>query len=194
METRDFFLEQFDTVRELVYEHCLKGLSDDQLRYQPKEGLNSIAWLMWHTARCQDFANTLISPGREQVLNEDWLARLNVSRRDVGTGMTREECAEFNQAVDMGALQAYCASVAEAVRDVARTVRADDLREPVDSGRVYRMLEDGTIANERARWLPSFLDGRSRGWFLSMAVWHMAQHLLGGVACTRRVSGIPVGL
>ncbi len=67
MNAQDFFLEQFDTVHELVYEHCLKRLTDDQLRYQPKEGLNSIAWLMWHTARCQDFANTLISPGREQV-------------------------------------------------------------------------------------------------------------------------------
>jgi DinB superfamily len=174
MVAQGFFLEQFDTVRELVRESCLKGLTDEQLRYQPKEGLNSIAWLMWHTARCQDFANTLISPGREQVLNEDWLARLNVSRRDIGTGMTRAECAEFNQAVDIGALQAYCDAVAEAVREVARAIPAEDLRKPVDSGRLHQMLEDGTIANERAAWLHSFLDGKSRGWFLSMAVWHMA--------------------
>jgi hypothetical protein len=147
---------------------------------------------MWHTARCQDFGNTLISPGREQVLNEEWMARLNVTRRDVGTGMTREECAEFNQAVDIGALRAYCDAVAEAVRDVARSVAAEELRKPLDSRQVYKMLEDGTIANERASWVPAFLDGKSRGWVLSMAVWHMAEHLLGGVACTRRVSGIPV--
>jgi hypothetical protein len=194
METKDFFLEQFDTVRELFYEHCLKGLPDEQLRYQPKEGLNSIAWMMWHTARVQDFGNTLVCPGRKQVLNEDWVARLNVSRRDIGTGMTREECAEFNQAVNIGGLRAYCDAVANAVREVARTVPAAALREPVDSGQVHRMLEDGTIGNERARWLPAFLDGQSRGWFMSMAVWHMAEHLLGGVACTRRVSGIPIGL
>ncbi len=194
MVAQEFFLEQFDTVYELFRQNCLKGLTDEQLRYQPKEGLNSIAWLMWHTARCQDFANTLISPCREQVLNEDWLERLNLSRRDIGTGMTRAECAEFNQAVDIGALQAYCDAVAEAVREVARAVPAENLREPVDSGRLHRMLEDGTIANERAAWLSSFLDGKSRGWFLSMAVWHMAQHLLGGVVCTRRISGIPVGL
>ena len=154
MNVQDFFLQQFDTVRELVNEHCLKGLTDDQLRYQPKEGLNSIAWLMWHTARCQDFGNTLISPGREQVLNEDWLARLNVSRCDVGTGMTREECAEFNQAVDVSALKAYCGAVAEAVREVACAIPAEDLRKPVESEQVQGMLEDGTIANERAKWLP----------------------------------------
>jgi hypothetical protein len=194
MDARDFFLEQFDMVRELAYEHCINGLTDEQLRSQPKEGLNSIAWFMWHTARCQDYVNTLIIPGREQVLNANWLARLNVSRRDIGTGMTHEECAEFNRAVDIEALRAYCDAVAEAVRNVAREVPGEALREPVDSQQIHRMLEDGTIANERAAWLPSFLEGKSRGWFLSMAVWHMAEHLLGGVACTRRVSGIPVGL
>jgi uncharacterized membrane protein YccF (DUF307 family) len=68
------------------------------------------------------------------------------------------------------------------------------LREPVDPRQIHRMIADGAIANERAAWLPSFLENKSRGWFLSMAVWHMAEHLLGGVACTRRISGIPVGL
>jgi len=192
MEIRDFFLEQFDTVCGFVHE-CLKGLTDDQLKYQPKEGLNSIAWLMWHTARCQDFVNTLISPGRKHVLNEEWMVRLNVARHDIGTGMTREECPEFNQAINLGALRAYCDAVAEAVRDVARTVTAEDLRKPVDSGQVCKMLEDGTIANERAKWVPGFLDGKSKGWLLSMALWHMAEHMLGGVVCTRRVSGISVG-
>ena len=56
------------------------------------------------------------------------------------------------------------------------------------------MFDDGSIANERAKWVPSFLEGKTKGWFLSMAVWHMAEHLLGGVVCVRRVSGVPVGL
>jgi hypothetical protein len=193
MEAQDFFLEQFDTVCGFFCELCLRGLTDEQLRYQPKEGLNSVAWLMWHTARSLDWANTVITPGRKQVWNEDWRARLNVPRRDIGTGMTREECTEFNRAVNPGALRAYFDAVAEAVREVARALPSEDLSKPVDSGQLQRMLEDGTIANERAAWLPSFFEGKSRGWFLSMAVWHMAEHLLGGVVCTRRLSGIPEG-
>lgn len=81
MEAPDFFLEQFDTVCRFFYELCLKGLSQEQLRYQPKEGLNWAAWLMWHCARSLDWANTLITPGRKRVLNQDWRARLNVQRR-----------------------------------------------------------------------------------------------------------------
>lgn len=50
----------YDTVRFIVNDLFLKGLTDDQIRHQPKEGLNSIAWYLWHTSRWQDLANTLI--------------------------------------------------------------------------------------------------------------------------------------
>jgi uncharacterized membrane protein YccF (DUF307 family) len=71
---------------------------------------------------------------------------------------------------------------------------SDELGKPVDSAQLQSMLTDGTVANERSTWLPGFLEGKSRSWFLSMAIWHTAEHLLGGVVCVRRVSGIPVGL
>jgi hypothetical protein len=194
METRTFFLEQYDTVRAIVNDMFLRGLDDDQLRHQPKEGLNSIAWYLWHTSRWQDFANTLIQENRRQVLDDSWIARLNVSRRDVGTGMTRDECTTFNQLVDVAAVKAYWDAVGDAVRSVARSVPIEDLSTPVDVNRLHRMKDDGTLANERAMWLPSFLEGKNKAWFLSMAVWHTAEHLLGGVVCVRRVSGIPLGI
>jgi len=194
MDACEFFLEQYDTVRSIVDDLFLKGVSDDQMRHQPREGLNSIAWYIWHTSRWQDFANTLIDTSRAQILDEQWLARIKTSRRDVGTGMTRAECTAFNEAADVAGIRAYWNAVGLAVREVARSVEAEDLSKPVDTARLQRMLHDGTIANERARWLPSFLEGKNKGWFLSMAIWHTAEHLLGGVVCVRRVSGIPLGL
>lgn len=194
MDAQVFFLQQYDTVCSIVNDLFLKGVSDDQMRHQPKEGLNSMAWYLWHTARWQDFANTLIAEERPQVLNGQWCTRMNVSRQDVGTGMTREECAAFNEAVSLEGLRAYWKAVGDAVREVARSIPTEELEKPVKTERLQRMLKDGTIANERARWLLSFLEGKTKGWFLSMAVWHTAEHLLGGVVCVRRVSGIPVGL
>ena len=46
----DLFSE--DVVAE--FSDLLRGLNDYQLRHQPKEGLNSIAWYLWHTSRWQD--------------------------------------------------------------------------------------------------------------------------------------------
>jgi hypothetical protein len=194
MNACEFFLEQYDTVRSIVDDLFLRGLNDDQLRHQPESGLNSIAWYLWHTSRWQDYANTLIKSDRCQILDSGWLQKMNVPRRDVGTGMTREECTSFNQAVDVSGLRAYWSVVGDAVREVAKSVPAVELSDPVDKARLYRMLEDGSIGNERAKWLPGFLEGKTKSWFLSMAVWHTAEHLLGGVVCVRRVSGIPVGL
>ena len=194
MEAQEFFLQEYETVCWIVNDLFLKGVSDDQMRHQPKEGLNSMAWYLWHTARWQDFANTLIATGRSQVLDEQWRKRMNVSRRDVGTGMTRDECTAFNEAVSLEGLRAYWKTVSNAVREVARSIPGGELAKPVDSQRLQQVLTDGTIANERARWLPSLLEGKTKAWFLSMAIWHTAEHLLGGVVCVRRVSGIPVGL
>jgi hypothetical protein len=190
----EVILEQYNTVRSIVDDLFLAGLNDEQFRHQPADGLNSIAWYLWHTARWQDYANTLVESDRAQVLDQQWLQRMHLNRRDVGTGMTHDECTIFNGEVDMQGLQAYWIAVGEAVREVARSTPSAALPEVVDKARVYRMLDDGSIANERAKWLPSFLEGKTKGWFLSMAVWHMAEHLLGGVVCVRRVSGIPVGL
>jgi hypothetical protein len=193
METQTFFLEQYDTVRAIVNDMFLRGLDDDQLRHQPKEGLNSIAWYLWHTSRWQDFANTF-QENRRQVLDDSWITRLNVSRRDVGTGITREECTTFNQSVDVTAVKAYWDAVGDAVCSVARSLSTEELSAPVNVDRLHRMKDDGTLANERAMWLPSFLEGKSKAWFLSMAVWHTAEHLPGGVVCVRRVSGVPLGI
>lgn len=194
METQRFFLDQYDTVRSIVDEMFLRGLDDERMRHQPAEGLNSIAWYLWHTARWQDFANTLIDDHRAQVLDDAWMARLKTDRRDVGTGMTRDECTTFNASIDVPALRDYWHAVGKQVRAVAETVPLDRWMAPVDRDRLRRMLTEGTLANERAAWLPDFLEGKPRSWFLSMAIWHTAEHLLGGVVCVRRVSGIPLGI
>src|SRR3982074_1695030 len=194
MDACEFFLEQYHTVRSIVNNLFLKGMSDDQMRHQPKEGLNSMAWYLWHTARWQDSADTLIIADHKQVLDQRWMKRMNIPRPDIGTGMAREGCTALNETVELAGLRDYRDEVGNNVCDVARSVPSDELRKAVDTVQLQRMLDDGTIANERSRWLPSFLEGKNKGWFLSMAVWHTAEHLLGGVVCVRRVSGVPVAV
>jgi DinB superfamily len=95
MDAREFFLIHHAQVHSQVAREFLQDLSDEQMRLR-SNGLNSVAWLVWHMARCEDALNVLIA-NRPQILDQnDWLTRLNLSLRDVGTGMTDDEVSDLS--------------------------------------------------------------------------------------------------
>jgi hypothetical protein len=103
-------------------ERWLGGLSDDQLRRRPGEGVNSIVWLLWHMARTEDVAVNLVVAGRAQVLDEGWARRMSVARRDMGTGMTGAEVAELSERADVAAVRAYRSAVGIRTREVVQAL------------------------------------------------------------------------
>src|SRR5262249_1494721 len=154
MNAVQFFLEQYTTVRLIVDEMVFRGLSDDQLRHQPRADLNSLAWLLLHASRWEHFALTALDTQHRQVLDrEDWVARLNLSRRDVGTGMTTQECSDFNTQVDLTALRAYWTAVGERTRQRAEAMRPEELDETLDQAHLREVFAQGIVGNERARWV-----------------------------------------
>ena len=194
MEISEFFVQQYDDVCSIVDGMVLKDMSDDQMRTPSEVGLNSLVWYLWHVSRWNDVATRVVTPKSEQVLDEQWLQRMNVARRDGGTGMTPDECTTFNAEVDPAGVRAYWGAVGERVQQVGRSVPSDEWSKTVEESRLSEVLGDGVIGSERARWLESFLAGKTKAWWLSFAVWHTAEHLLGGAVCVRRLKGIPLGL
>jgi hypothetical protein len=133
MNAIQFFLEQYNTVRGIADGMVYANLSDDQLRHQPQADQNSLAWLLWHASRGEDFAVTVLDPAHTQVLNQDdWQARLNLTRCDVGTAMTAEECVAFNVGVDITGLRTYWAAVGQRTQAVVATMQPEALDEAVD--------------------------------------------------------------
>ena len=73
-----------------------------------EDGMNSLAWLFWHVARVEDGFVSGIVMGRSQLLDEeDWSGRLNVLRRDFGTGMSRRDVAELSDRIDLPSLSRF---------------------------------------------------------------------------------------
>jgi DinB superfamily len=101
------------------------GLSDDQMRMRPGKGLNSLVWLLWHTARTEDVAVNLVVAGRPQLLDESWLRRLNVPWRTIGTGMTDDEVSELSTRADVAAVRAYRSGVGLRTREVVTALRPE---------------------------------------------------------------------
>lgn len=155
----------------------LRGLSDEQLRIRPN-GWNSIAWLLWHMARCEDVAANVIVARRPQVFDEGrWAEHLNVARRDIGTGMTDEEVDELSKRIDIPNLRAYRMAVGRRTREVSRALPATEWDHNVDEAVVEQAVAQGALGPESG-WVAKFWEGKSKAWFLYwLAVGHNYMHL-----------------
>src|SRR6478735_5097472 len=93
-------LEAFGRTPDLV-ERALDGLSEEDLTRRVDPDANTIAWLVWHTARMQDgqVARAERSLGRDDA-EQVWTAQgfagrfhLPVGDREVGYGMSSDQVA-----------------------------------------------------------------------------------------------------
>jgi len=94
------------------------GLTDAQMRARPAKHLNSLVWLLWHMARIEDVVVNLVVADGRQVLDDDWVRRLKVPYRHIGTGMTEREAIELTASADVAALRAYRDAVGRRTRQV----------------------------------------------------------------------------
>jgi hypothetical protein len=124
---RDAFTRLIEHVDELT-----EGLTDERANYRPTPNANSIAWLIWHSARVQDIQLTPIA-GIEQVWTHDgWVDRfgLDLPRNDTGYGHGPDEVAKVRAPVDL--LAGYYHDVHKVTLEFVARVTAEDLARIVD--------------------------------------------------------------
>jgi hypothetical protein len=168
----DFFVLHYGRLHMQVERDFLHGLSDEQMRLRPN-GLNSIAWLVWHMARYEDILNLLLV-GRPQVLDEEhWLPRLNLSVRDVGTGMGDDEVSDLSARLDLAALRDYYIAVGRRTVEVVRSLRPEALDERPD---LERLRAEG-VFRENAVRLIAERERETKGWWLGqLGIAHSQSH------------------
>lgn len=195
-----FFLGQHGAVHASdVSGHVFPGqrvfgeLGDDQMRIRPGTGLNSLVWLLWHMARTEDAAVNPVVAGRNQVLDDEWMRRMNVPWRIIGTGMTADEVAEMTARADIAAVRAYRSAVGRRTREVVGALRPEAWDEIVGVADIKRGAEAGAfrdwVEGAPYPWL-----GWTRGAQLaSSALRHNAVHI-GEAITIRGLAGFAVGI
>ncbi|MFD7709537.1 DinB family protein [Streptomyces sp. NPDC059785] len=132
MHAKDLLDEAFGRVQEEVHA-TLDGLSAKELNAQPRDGANSIAWLVWHLTRVQD-DHIADAAGLEQVwLSQEWVDRfgLGLPRGDTGYGHAPQQVAQVR--VDSGdLLTGYYDAVHEQTLKYVRGLSDKDLERVVD--------------------------------------------------------------
>lgn len=138
---------------------------------------HTIAWLLWHMARCEDATMNLLVAGSDQVLDEGWLSQLGVSITDTGNCMTREEILIFSQCVNPQALLAYRLAVGQRTQHIAADLQPGDLHLKVDLRRMERIWGEGVVL-EGSRGIADYWSRRDVAGLLFMpAGRHLLTHL-----------------
>lgn len=124
---RDAFTRLIEHVEELT-----DGLTDEVAFFRPTGQANSIAWLIWHSARVQD-AQLCDIAGIEQVwTREGWVDRfaLDLPRDDTGYGHQPDQVGKVRASADV--LAGYYHAVHKATLAYIASVTPDELGRVVD--------------------------------------------------------------
>ncbi|OBK15074.1 mycothiol transferase [Mycobacterium asiaticum] len=109
------------------------GLTEEVADYRPTPDANSVAWLLWHSARVQD-AQLADVAGVEQVWTRDgWADRfaLDLPRDDTGYGHGPDDVAKVHAPADL--LAGYYHAVHELTLEYVAGVTPADLARVVDT-------------------------------------------------------------
>ncbi|NKZ07860.1 mycothiol transferase [Actinomadura latina] len=132
MTSAQLLTDGFGRVREVVH-GAAAGLTAQQLAYQPAEGANSIAWLVWHLTRIQD-DHVADAAGTGQVWAEDgWADRfgLPLDAYETGYGHGPDEVAAVRvESADL--LTGYHDAVHDRTVEYVSALTDDDLERIVD--------------------------------------------------------------
>jgi Protein of unknown function (DUF664) len=125
---RDFFTRLIEHVDDLT-----DGLTDDVSFFRPTAEANSIAWLIWHSARVQDLQLCDIA-GIQQVWTRDgWKDRfgLDLPGNDHGYGHGRDDVGKVRAPADL--LAGYYHAVHKVTLEYIASVTAEELSRVVDT-------------------------------------------------------------
>jgi hypothetical protein len=125
---RDAFTRLIEHVDDIT-----DGLTDDQAAYRPGPNANSIAWLLWHSARVQDVQVADVA-GVEQAWTRDgWVERfgLDLPRDDTGYGHSPEDVAKVQAPANL--LAGYYHAVHKLTLEYIASVDGDELARVVDT-------------------------------------------------------------
>ena len=159
-------------------DEVLDDLTDAQIRQVPPGSEHSVAWLIWHIARCEDITMNLLVEGTSQVLHQDgWLERVKSPIRHTGNAMDVPAIDAFSRKIDLDALRAYRLAVGCRTREIVITLNPEDMKQKVEPSRMVKVMEEGAVI-EAAHGIADYWSKRDvAGLLLMPATRHPLIHL-----------------
>jgi RimJ/RimL family protein N-acetyltransferase len=165
----------------------LDDMTGGHIRRIPRNCEHSVAWIIWHIARCEDITMNLLVAGSPQVLSQDgWLERTKSPICHTGNEMDETGIADFSAAVDIQSLRAYRVAVGRRTREIVKQLGPEDLKRKVDPVHLQRIWDEGAVV-EAASGIVDYWGKRDvAGLLLMPASRHHIVHLNEALKLKRR--------
>lgn len=185
MNTAELFLREHGAGHSSAVAHSymnsdplISRLTEAQFRAMPA-GLNSLAWLFWHMTRVEDANVACVVAGQPQLFDtEGWGERLNVRRRDVGTGMTKAEVAQLSEQIDLQALWAYRDAVGRRTLLLVADLWPHRWTEPLSEADIQRAAAAGILDGDEHWLVGSPRESLLFWWGLNHTLMHLGQVMM----------------
>lgn len=169
MTSSDLLADAFGRIRGIVHE-VVGGLSPEQLAFRPDGQANSIAWLIWHLTRIEDYHLASAAQASQIWTSDGWAARFALPFDDTATGYGHQADAVAAVRVESGELLTdyHDAVYTETIQYVQRRSDADLSRivderwdPPVTLGvRLISVISDGLQHAGQAAYVRGLVERR----------------------------------
>ena len=160
-------------------DEIMEGLPEKAIRVMPTIKDVTIAWNIWHITRIEDITANILITNSKQVLNNEWLSKLNTDVKDTGNAMTPEEIVSFSNELNISELISYRNSVGIRTRRIIENLKKEDLKRKFGQAQLDRILnEGGVIKHQESIWLLDFWGKKTVAGILMMPITrHQIVHL-----------------
>src|SRR3954452_6820052 len=175
MDLRAWIVADHASVRTRFDQAVKAHVPTGRWRERPGEAGSSIAWLLLHGTWHQDLAITTAVQGRAPLL-ERHRGALGLAAHAPHEGLSEAEQVAVTAGLDLEALDAYAASVADETAAWLATVDLAVLDQVPPAGERIEQL--GGVTAGAVPWLHAMWEGKDVGWFVRWeAIGHRHGHL-----------------
>jgi hypothetical protein len=179
MNIATVFLQRYDPLCNNYLAGFWSRVPYDLMRRRPHPRANSIAWNLWHIARCEDAGmNRFVVDGSQVLGDGQWMERMNLPWKHHGTEMSMADVDELDQRIDLTALLEYSRAVQARTRAILKTLEMDDLDAEMDEERLRQILVNEGLAHSNAEGFIKNYLGWSKGkCLMAFGLTHSWQHV-----------------
>lgn len=172
-------LSEISNTEKNEVDNLLENLTQNQYSIMPTNKDETIAWVLWHIARIEDLTINILVARKDQIFNEDWKKKLNVSITDTANALSDNEIIDLSKNINIDKLISYRNEVARNTRKVVSDLSSEDMKRCIVRDDLDKILELGGVTKQQdSIWLLDFWSKKDvAGILLMPPTRHVMLHL-----------------